>query len=708
MITLSPKCLSLFRDICRAIFVPQPREVIWQFLEKVVVVPLIAGSRYSGPLDTRRMPVWRGFLELYDQPKVRYFTITKPTRVGGTIFFGICLVIAKVLRKPGPIGWLDPTNGTAAKLSRKELTPFLEACKPLMDLAVVSKTTWTTRLKMFLNCAFTMTGASAINELGGQQWELAIINEQDRMKALGGPGTPSATNEAEARCSQFEDSFKIVRNCTPFSEGGMTWQEFLAGSQHHPYVPCPECGGYQRLVMFAEPAEPDRWMRVADNDPILADAAGPLNHPQDPRNNGLTRPPDSAKPENPKHIKPCPEGRCWLVRGIPAAGRLAWPESAKSKRTGQWNIDAAASGAHYCCAFCKAKIPWDKMDWMAQRYQLRAHNSEASEKDVSCGSIALLSPWRRWSSLVRDWLHSEGSIAKVADFFSLKLGVPRPIPPTKVTPKHIALLQSKSPRYERQFPENADVELTLPGRPVLMTMSSDVNQDGCRYVIRALMPDGSRYLLAWGSAGGFTELDKLAQRVWKFDHGETEHPLMRFEEFSPYSLPLATCIIDTGWKAKNSMGVYQFIHDSGGKWIGVKGGSFGGLGKDKPIAEETASFNYQGRGQVDIPVIQVNDFLITEHTTRIVLKEHRAPLLYLPIHLDDVFIAEITSPYLVKEKQADGRTLEKWKFETEPHFYDALKYGEVQGFVFEPPILASLRAKQDSTRERIRAQLAKQ
>src|SRR5688500_15826066 len=104
----SARCASLFRAVLRAVFVPRSREIIWRFPEKVAVVPLISGSRAGGPLDTGRMPQWRGFLELYDDPEVHYFTIAKAARIGGTLFFGICLIINKVLRRPGPIGWLDP------------------------------------------------------------------------------------------------------------------------------------------------------------------------------------------------------------------------------------------------------------------------------------------------------------------------------------------------------------------------------------------------------------------------------------------------------------------------------------------------------------------------------------------------------------------------------------------------------------------------
>jgi phage terminase large subunit GpA-like protein len=309
------QCVALIRSVLRAVFVPRSREIIWRFLESVVVVPLISGSRAGGPLDTGRMPQWRGLLERYDDAHVHYVTIAKAARIGGTLFFGVCVVINKILRRPGPIGWLDPTRGTAKSLSRREIEPYLHACPGVMQLAIVSKTTWTTLEKMFVNCVFTMLGSGSINDLGGRQFEEAIINEQDRIRGWK-QGEPTPSNEMEARTSQFARTRKIIRNCTPFSEGGLTWTEFVAGSQEHSYQPCPECHGYQRLTFTREPAEPDRWMRIADNDPMLAQANTwlPINHPEDPRNAGAVRPADSRRP-GAKHIKRDPAGRGWLVKG---------------------------------------------------------------------------------------------------------------------------------------------------------------------------------------------------------------------------------------------------------------------------------------------------------------------------------------------------------------------------------------------------------
>lgn len=699
MSSVPSKAVALVRKVLRAVLPPPPKEVIWRFLEKNVIIPQIAGSRASGRLDTGLMPIWRGLLEKYSRRHVRYFTIAKAARIGGTLFFGICLIIEKVLRNPGPIGWVDPTGKTAKSVSRREITPYLEASKPIREVSIFGRETWTWAEKFFTNCLFSILGAGSINDFGGRQWELTILNEQDRIPNRTKDSGPTPTNEAEVRSSQFEQTRKIVRNSTPFSDGGLTWSEFLAGSQEYGYCPCPECGGYQRLTMFKEPEEPDKPMRIEADDPMLATSPVPILH-------GVhgTRPADALRPAKPP--VPSRDGT-FIVMGIPETGQIYWPPECKLK-SGRYDLDKVARSARYECAFCKAHLRPEQMHWMRERYQLRSHNPEASRDHVSVQISSLWSPWTSIGSIAKAWLLAQGAVAKLHDFFNLIIGTPAPAAPTKVTPRHLALLQKASPKYFRQFPEIRERDgvpnvLTLHIRPVVLMLKADVQQDLIWYTLSALCLDGSRHLLAWGNCGGFTEINNIASRQWLYEH--TDEPAgspHRFEAFTCYSAPVATCIIDTGHRSKNAGGVYEFIHEQEGKWVGARGGDYKALGSEKPITQEMRTFNYAGSkramAQVDVPVIKMDDHLMTEHLSRFVLREHREPGYRLPAELDEHLVEHLTSPYLQKKRLPDGRTKDEWHWQGENHLYDCEKYGEGLCFIFEPAILAKLRERQDKAR----------
>ncbi len=658
------KAYRLIVGLITATLRPLPVQLIWEWLDEHVVVPLIVGSRFPGQLDTAVMPQWRGLLEKYADRRVHYFTLCKSARVGGTLFFGICLVLEKIARWPGPILWIDPTRKTGVRVSRQEIEPYLRACAPVYGQAILSKTTWTALEKMFRSCTFSIVGAGSMNDLGGRQGELVIINEQDRIPNRGNDAPPPS-EEAKARSSQFEDTRKIVRNSTPTRENNLTWQEFLAGSQEHCYVPCPECGGKQRLTMWKTSGDPERWLRCE-------------------------REPQGVDREHFLEIIEAPDGRGWLCRGIPPTGQIWWPPELEDKRNKRWDVDEVARQARYECAFCAAKIRPEHLARMNDGYEWRSHNPDAPRDHVSAHISALYSPFQSWGAIAKEYLLSIGNALKLHAFYNLVLGLPFISVPTKLTKRSIELLQQRSPRYERQNPQEKDGELRLPVRPVIITIHADVQQSEFFWTMRAWAADGSRYLLAWGSCVSFGELVDLSDRVWTFDHGPDVPAAARYERFTAF-----LGVMDTGYKAKRQAGVYRFLHEQGGRWHGSKGGGY--QGRDKPIHETTIQFNYDG-GAVDIPLIHYNDSILSEHLTRFVIKERRPPGYYLPMNVDDALVAQLTSPHLSKKKLADGRTEDVWEFECDPHLYDCEKMAEVLGHIFAGELMVQIRVTQDARR----------
>ena len=675
MSSFGQKCHRLFVSLIQAALLPAPTLLIWQWLDQNVVVPMIVGSREHGPLDTGRMPQWRGLLEKYADRRCHFFTLCKSARVGGTLFFGICLVLEKIARWPGPIIWMDPTRKTAIRVSRAEIEPYMLECKPVRELCIFTKTFWTVLEKQLKNCLFSVIGAGSNNDMGGRQGELFVINEQDRIPNRS-TDAPPPSEEAIARTSQFEETRKIVRNSTPTLENGLTWGEFLAGSQDYCYVPCPECQRKQRLTFWKESADPERWIRL-DSEP------------------------DALEREQFSDVKEAPDGRGWLCKGIPQTGRIWWPPECKGKKTKLWDVDAIARGAKYECAFCEAKISYDLLWWMNDRYEWRSHNPDAPRDHVSAQISALYSPWQSWGAIAKRYMLAIGSATKLHAFYNLILGLPYIAVPTRITKKALELLQQNSPRYARQFPDDPEAELILPARPVILDMECDVQQTELWYTMRAVMEDGSRYVIAWGTAGSFAELERLSNRVWKYDHGPDAPAEARYEEFTVF-----IGIIDTGYKAKRQSGVYEFLHTQGGRWQGVKGGAYS-LAREKPITETTVTFNFKGLGAVDVPVVQFNDFILKEELYRFVIKERRPPPLFLPENLDEHFVTQVTSEHLTKRKMQDGRNEDVWQVTDgiDPHLGDCLKYGEVLSFIFEPPLLQKIRVKMDEQRAAIVARL---
>jgi phage terminase large subunit GpA-like protein len=672
------KTERIFREAIRATLRPRDRKPVSQWYGENIVVPLLVGSTRPGPLNMELMPQWKPLLEIAFRPRVRQFDLCKATRIGGTLMFGIGPILYNLAELHLPALWIDPTRKTAIRFSRQELQPHIKDCLATNRLRISTKTHWTAMEMIFKNGTLGVLGAGSVADLGGRQAGMIVINEQDKIpNKHRAEATPKLL--AKQRAKQFlkAGTAKIFGNSTPTVESGLTWGEFLAGSQRWCYVR-PPCGcARQRLTFFAEPAEPKRWLRLDDE-------------PQDKDRELFSK------------VIPAPDGRGWLCLGLPATGRFCWPDDCKDSRSKAWAVDAVAQRTEYECVYCQAKFGQQKLGAMLRTAQWWAHHPDAPEDHESAHHWGAYSPFEDWGYFSKKWLLAVGNAARIHDFFNSDLGLPYVATPTRITRKILELLQQASPRYERQYPQDEAAELRLSARPVCLTMHVDVQQENFWWSICAWLPDGTLYLVAWGDCSSFAEIRKIANRTWLFDHGEGVPAAARHEEFNVF-----LGIIDTGYKAKRQGGVYEFLHEEGGRWHGWKAGAYS-LGRDKPIAEEKLTFNYPGKGAVDVPVIKANDFLAKEQLYRYTIKERRPPPLHLPIDLDDHLITQLTSEHLTKRKLPDGRMEDVWQVgDCEPHLGDTLKMC-VGAFrpILVPPLLAQMRAKMDAARARLLAKMA--
>jgi hypothetical protein len=665
VLTVDARTFALIKSMIRDTLAAKTTRGVAQFAAEEVRIPGSIGSPLPGPVNIGLMPEWPDLLEIAYRPRVRFFDLCKSARIGGTLWFGIIPILHKIVEWPGPILWLDPTTKTAQRVSRQEIQPFIRECAATDALRIPTKTAWKTLAMIFKTCQFNLVGAGSIADLGGLNGELIIINEQDKIPSFARNEAPPK-ERAKVRAELFWATAKIFGNSTPTLESGLTWGDFLQGSQRYLHIRCVKCGCLQRLTPFREEAQPDKWLRC-EKEPLGPDRA-------------LF-----------SKIERASDGRGWLAKGIPQTGRLWWPPELRDRKSKIFDVDAVSLQTRYECAFCFEQLQQSQLDDMKAVRDWRAHNPDASEEHESAHHWSAYNPQQKWGVIARRFLVAMGNAGKLHSVWNETFGLPHIPIATRVTKKTLALIQTNtSVKYDRYNPQAKDAPLVLPFRPVLITLHVDVQQTEFWWTQRAWFPDASRALLAWGSCVSFPELVDLSNRSWTYDHADGLPP----EEFLTN-----LGIMDTGYKAKRVAGVYRFLHEQGGRWQGFKGGGF--AGREKPIHETKIAYNYDGK-QVDVPLIHGNDFILTEHLARFVLKERRPPAYMLPQKLDDHFEDQMTSPHLVKRKMFDGRTQDIWEYTIDPHLFDCEKMGETFGFVFSPDLLQGFRTKQDEVRTRLK------
>jgi phage terminase large subunit GpA-like protein len=642
----------IWETLARAVgtaFVTREKLNLWQWSDKFVILDSRFAAR-PGKYDSAYTFYIRGVMEALSDRRIRQVTVVKGAQIAFTTTLAN-FVMYLVDMEPGPTLLAQPSRKIVRRYVKKELHPRFLGCDRLKKyIPADRKTKFQTEEMYFTSMDFFATGVGSPallaslpikNALGDEidKWDLQNDIEASRKDLL----------EVRLITYQAQGTSKLVLGSTPTIPEYPISTEALKGSQERFFVPCPECRAMQELKF-----ENFAWRQI-------------------------------------KHIK---------------------------NADGSYNLDLVQK--HTCCEcqHCHALIPHEKKQWMMRRGEWRAQNPNAPADHRSFYIGGELSTALTWGMLAKKFLETQLLPGGLHNFYNSYLGRAWERKAGGATRKSIQLIQEASPKFNLGNPQERDAELTLPFRPVALTMQVDCQQTSFFWTMRAWTADGSRAVIALGECVSYKELVEISNRKWKYWHpndngmcvspqsgtGGVEksaapasvHPVP--EEFEVW-----TGLIDSGYKAKATTGVYNFVHEQGGRWIGTKGGKFGG--KDLPIHETTVLHLCDSK-QVEIPLFHYNDAMMKEHLYRFVIRERRQPPYWLPRDLPSQFIEQITAERLVPKKDAEGRTEMKWHSEIDPHYGDCEKIGEIFHFVLNPEIRAQIRAKQDATRATLMETLA--
>ena len=643
---------EILRGLIRATLKPRPLQRVWQWIDDHVVIPLIVGSTNPGPMNTALIPPMRGLYQLYWLPRVHFFTLAKSARVGGTLFC-ICVVLHKIATWAGPILWVDPTRKTALRFSRSELQPHIMECPPVADLAVISKTTWTTTEMQFKANTLGLVGAGSAADLGGRQAEMVVLNEREKFKQDNKAEAP-ADQLAVVRSKQFRHTRKILSNSTPTIDTGNHWQDFLAGSQDYCYLPCPHCStkakGKGRPKKHEEP-----WLAPA------LDACDPRRAPlsYDPSLRGWQRftffEEEKEVPFD-KHGKPLPEGKTRLEK----TGKFHFSHCKKPGRE-DYDLQRVEQETTYQCADCGKQIDHTDLNWMLRRWWWRSHNAKAPRDHISAHFWAAYSPFEHFGQLAKKFLLARGSISKMHDFYNSDLGLPFVRHATTIKEDDIDKVILRSPSYAMR---------ELPRKPILLTMCVDVQGNGFWWSVRAWgidwdHPDWPTWsaLIDCGPAVSWAQIEEIAALKVQ-DDGTCNRYTFEGEHFQ-----VTSGLIDSGFEAQQGKRVYDFCKEHRDIFNPSKGGGRQHLrGKfitETPVADD------------ELMLFWYWDEHFKQALYYTAIKEGKLQW-WLPRDTPSDYRAQLTAERTVEVKQKNGTIALEWVVEGEQgnHLGDTEKMHE--------------------------------
>lgn len=214
--------------------------------EKYIELPPGKQETKAGPVSFTDRPYQRAPLDDVADPTVTDVVFVGPTRIGKTLILrmGVAYSIAG---DPAPGLWVDATEPTARRVSKKELQPMIEYNAILRERKPANRHNATDLQILFPAAAFNMVGGNSSAQVAGDTVKRVYGNELDKWS----DATDKEASIAELvrhRTESYDVDRKHLWSSTPTIEEGNTWQFYLRGDQRKWFCICQRCRTPQQLV----------------------------------------------------------------------------------------------------------------------------------------------------------------------------------------------------------------------------------------------------------------------------------------------------------------------------------------------------------------------------------------------------------------------------------------------------------------------------
>ena len=204
-------------------------------------------SSEPGRWRTDRAPYQREIMDSFTQTGIWKIVIMASAQVGKTEL-ELNMMGRAIDVDPGPMLFIQPTDGFAEDFSKRRVAPMIRACRALKNKVYEAKSRDsgnTITMKTFPGGSISFTGANSPTELAGRPVRYVFCDEIDRFPASAGTeGNPLKL--AERRTETFrERGRKMVLTSTPTIKGASEIERnYLQGTQEEWHTECPHCHNF--------------------------------------------------------------------------------------------------------------------------------------------------------------------------------------------------------------------------------------------------------------------------------------------------------------------------------------------------------------------------------------------------------------------------------------------------------------------------------
>ncbi len=184
---------------------------------------------------------------LYDfiqDPRYDECIVLKPSRCGYTLACFIIICWWFVHFSTNAIFCIDNAK-EVKKISKKRVVPLIKSIDALKDVLPANERQLTLETLYLKGRTLFMAGAQSVSSVTNKSASLVITDELDQFREFAS-GEANALEHLRDRVMDVPGS-KSIHGGKPKNAEDILWNEFLTGTRHRMFVPCPHCGHQQTL-----------------------------------------------------------------------------------------------------------------------------------------------------------------------------------------------------------------------------------------------------------------------------------------------------------------------------------------------------------------------------------------------------------------------------------------------------------------------------